>query len=207
MKKTVCVVALVCALLLTLTMGASAQTVQPLMPEGLRELVAGKTFIACMEGFASDLEKEHATLYFQICEQETYRAEEIEALAAGDTLIVGGEEFAIQAVAQDEFGYEITGEWYSIFLYKNDGGLYYAVTDTENRFYKNVFGIEVPASEELRFLDWGDPEADEPTVLTLRDLIARFESDDLHSTADNTEITFDENGKLIQLLYRYSPWN
>ena len=147
------------------------------------------------------------TLNFQICEQETYTAEAIEALAAGDVLVAGGEDFAVKAVKTDEYGIGLTGEWYSLFLYKNEDGLYTAVTDTENRFYKNLFGIEVPAPKDLRFVDWSDPEAEEPTVLTLKDLMTRAMNDEINSSADNTEITFDAEGRLSEVVYRYSPWN
>lgn len=207
MKKTVRALALVCVLLMAMTAAVSAQTVEPVMPEMLRSVLAGKTFVARMDGYACDEAFEHVTLNFQICEQETYTAEAIEALAAGDVLVAGGEEFAVKAVKTDEYGIELTGEWYSLFLYKNEDGLYTAVTDTENRFYKNLFGIEVPAPKDLRFVDWSDPEAEEPTVLTLKDLMTRAMNDEINSTADNTEITFDAEGRLSELVYRYSPWN
>ena len=207
MKKTVCAMVLVCVLLVSLTAGAAAQTVEPLMPGLLRELVAGKTFIAAMEGYACDEAMEKATLYFRISEQETYKAEDVKALQTGDTLVVGGSDFVIQAIEQDEFGYYLTGEDFSIFLSANDDGLYYAVGDTEERFYRTICSIEIPASADLLFLDWSDPEADDPTELTLKDLLTRYANEEIHSMEDNTEITFDENGKLVSILYRYSPWN
>lgn len=206
MKKLVSVIVLFCMLLTSLT-AATAETVSPLMPEMLKQLVAGKTFIARLEGFASDEEMEHASLYLQVSEQETYKAEEVEALQAGDAIVVGGEEFIIKEIKQDEFGYEFIGEWYSIFLSKNEEGFYNAVTDTENRFYTHLFSLEIPAPSSFRFLDWSDPEAEEPSELTLKDLLIRYSNDEIHSTEDNTEITFDEEGNLTAIIYRYSPWN
>ena len=90
---------------------------------------------------------------------------------------------------------------------KNDDGAYYAVTDTESRFYKNVFAVDVPAAHEFRFLDWCDPEADAPTELSLKEMLTRYSNDEIHSTEDNTEVTFDENGRVTQIIYRYPPWN
>ena len=206
MKKTLWFLMMTCMLLMTVT-AASAQTAAPVIPELLRDLVAGKTFIARMEGYASDEEMEHATLYFQVCEQESYKPEEIEALQAGDTILIGGAPFVIKEIKQDEFGYEFTGESYTIFLSKNEKGLYNAVTDTENRFYKNVFAIEVPAASSLRFLDWSDPEAEAPVKMTCKDLLTRYMNNEIHSTEDNTEITFDADGNLTEVIYRYSPWN
>ncbi|MDO5327439.1 MAG: hypothetical protein Q4G00_12060 [Clostridia bacterium] len=207
MKKTISVLVLICVLLVSLTVSASAQTVAPVFPEALRQLVAGKTFIASANGFVCNEEMDHVTLYFQICEQESYTAEEVEALQPGDTIIVGGEEFKIKEIKQDEFGYEFVGELYAIFVTKNEKGLYNAVTDTENRFYRNLFAIEVPAPSDMVFLDWSDPEAEAPTELTLKDYVNRYMNDEINSTPDNTEITFDENGNLTAVTYRYSPWN
>lgn len=206
MKKTLWFLMMTCMLLMTVT-AASAQTAAPVIPELLRDLVAGKTFIARMEGYASDEEMEHGTLYFQVCEQESYKPEEIEALQAGDTILIGGAPFVIKEIKQDEFGYEFTGESYTIFLSKNEKGLYNAVTDTENRFYKNVFAIEVPAASSLRFLDWSDPEAEAPVKMTCKDLLTRYMNNEIHSKEDNTEITFDADGNLTEVIYRYSPWN
>ena len=206
MKKTLWFLMMTCMLLMTVT-AASAQTAAPVIPELLRDLVAGKTFIARMDGYASDEEMEHSTLYFQVCEQESYKPEEIEALQAGDTILIGGAPFVIKEIKQDEFGYEFTGESYTIFLSKNEKGLYNAVTDTENRFYKNVFAIEVPAASSLRFLDWSDPEAEAPVKMTCKDLLTRYMNNEIHSTEDNTEITFDADGNLTEVIYRYSPWN
>jgi len=207
MKKTISVLALICVLLVSLTVPASAQTVAPVFPEALPQLVAGKTFIAYANGFACDEEMEHVTLYFQICEQESYAAEEVEALQPGDTILVGEAEFEIKEIKQDEFGYEFISDSYSIFVSKNEDGLYNAVTDTENRFYRNLFAIEVPAPSNMVFLDWSDPEAEAPTELTLKDYVNRYINDEINSTPDNTEITFDENGNLTTVTYRYSPWN
>ena len=136
MKKTLIALFLISALLISMTAGAYADTVEPIVPEALRNLVAGKTFTAFIDGFASDEDMEKATLYLQICEQETYVADEIESLEAGDILQTGSDEFLIKAISQDEFGYELTGEYNTLYLYKNEAGYYYAVTETENRFYK-----------------------------------------------------------------------
>lgn len=207
MKKTICILTLICMLLSCFAVTASAETVQPLMPDILRELLAGKTFIAQMDGYSSDEAMEHVTLFWQICEQEEYPAEEVEALAVGDTILVGGDSFEIKEISQDEFGYQLNSEYYTIFAYKNDEGKYTIVTDTENRFYATVVSIEVPAPADLRFVDWSDPEAEAPTELTLKDLVTRYENNEIHSIPDNTQITFDADGKLVEVKYTYSPWN
>jgi len=207
MKNRLWALALICALLMAMTAAASADTVKPVGSELQRSVLAGKTFIGRMEGYVSDEEMEHATLYFQICEPENYAAQEVEALKAGDVIVVGGDNFEIKEVKQDENGYELVGEYYTVFAYKNEDGAYYLVTDTENRFYKDVFGFGVTVPEDFKFLDWSDPEAEQPTELTLHDLLVKYSNEEIHSTEDNTEFSFDENGALTQVVYRYSPWN
>ena len=125
----------------------------------------------------------------------------------GDTILVGGDSFEIKEISQDEFGYQLNSEYYTIFAYKNDEGKYTIVTDTENRFYATVVSIEGPAPADLRFVDWSDPEAEAPTELTLKDLVTRYENNEIHSIPDNTQITFDADGKLVEVKYTYSPWN
>ena len=206
MKKGLCI--LLCLLLVSLTAGALPETVKPVMPEKLRSLVAGKTFFNTrLEGCTYDENMENALLTFQICEQESYEADAVKTLQAGDTIVIGGDEFVIKDIKQDEFGYELTGELYTVFLYENEDGLFNAVSDTENRFYKKLFAIEVPAASDLRFLDWSDPEAEEPVVLTLKHLLTRYANEEIFSSEDNTEIIFDEDGNLTDVVYRYSPWN
>ena len=43
--------------------------------------------------------------------------------------------------------------------------------------------------------------------MTLKDLVTMRMNDEIFSSEDNTEITFDENGRLIEIVYRYTPWN
>lgn len=194
-------------LFLVLAGTASALTTKPVMPEMLHDLVAGKTFKARMEGYATDEEMKDVTLYFSVYEQESYPADEVEKLAAGDTIVIGGEEFAIRKIETDETGYKVTGPWYTIYLSKNDKGLYTAITDTENRFYKNVFRFEVQAAPDFKFLDSGDPEAEKPVELTIKELIDRYSNEQLNSSEENTVITFDDVGMVKQLEYLYTPWN
>lgn len=193
-------------LFLVLAGTASALTTKPVMPELLHDLVAGKTFKARMEGYATDEEMKNVTLYFSVYEQESYLADEVESLAVGDTIVIGGDDFVIRKIETDETGYKMTG-LYTIYLSKNDKGLYTAITDTENRFYKNVFSFEVQAAPDFKFLDSGDPEAEKPVELTIKELIDRYSDEQLNSMEENTVITFDDDGLVKQLEYLYTPWN
>lgn len=206
MMKRLISLLILAGLFLVLAGTASALTTKPVMPELLHDLVAGKTFKARMEGYATDEEMKNVTLYFSVYEQESYLADEVENLAVGDTIVIGGDDFVIQKIETDETGYKMTG-LYTIYLSKNDKGLYTAITDTENRFYKNVFSFEVQAAPDFKFLDSGDPEAEKPVELTIKELIDRYSDEQLNSMEENTVITFDDDGLVKQLEYLYTPWN
>ena len=187
---------------------ASGKTVQPVMPEAFRALVAGKTFTARLMGYGWGDDPDSAVLTWQISEREAYPAEEIESLQPGDTIVAGGERIPVASVRWDEWGCVVSdaAEWSVLNLSKRDDGLYVATTDTDNPFWRPVFTIEVPADASLRYLDWsGDTE--EPVELTVRELKARLAGDEIFLDENNTEITFDEDGNLSVILQRYSPWN
>ena len=194
-------------ILLLLAGTASAQTAKPVMPEILHDLLAGKTFRARMEDCFPDDDMNSVRFSFMICEQESYRAEDVESLTAGDTIVLGKEHFVIKAMEQDETGYILTGENDTVYLIKNDREMYNALTDTENRFYKALFSVETVAAPAFRFFDYSDPEAEKPTELTIKDLLERYRNDIIVSTEENTVISFDNDGNLIRLEYHYTPWN
>ena len=55
--------------------------------------------------------------------------------------------------------------------------------------------------------DWSDPEnLEEPVKLGYDELLGHL-LDGTNFAPYNTRVTFDENGKLIEFLYSYSPWN
>ena len=208
MKKIAAISMIMCLLLLCAA--ACAQTVEPVVPEALRTLLAGKTFKARMDGYGWGTEDmSDAKIVWQICERETYPAEAVEALKEGDTLVVGGDRFVIKTIEQQDWGYDLTSVdgWYDLTLTKNEDGRYWAITDTENSFYTNLFQVEVPVPEDMQFLDQSDPEAEEPTVLTVKDLLERAMNEELHLDETNTTITFDEEGRLMSVHYTYAPWN
>ncbi len=215
MKK---MTAILCALLLIcFAAAASAEApvsnlYRPNTSETLKTLVGGKSFEAGITGWESTGEDEDAkfSIFITVYERDRFDAAVIENLAEHDILCFGdGTAIMVMEVIRDEFGVTVKDGFnngYSFFK-AEDGDAYIAATDTENPFYTEVFTVKAPLEKDVSFLDWSDPEnLDEPVKLGFNELV-----DHLLEGTDfapyNTRVAFDENGKLVELLYTYSPWN
>ena len=211
MKK---LIAALCALLLAclaVTAFADSAVVRPNTPEMLKALVGGKSFSARITGLKSTGEDEDTKFRISItvCERDVYEAAAIENLAAGDFLFFGdGTATMVDEVIPDEFGFTVKGKSDDAYsLSRNEEGNYLITSDTDYPFYTDVFEITVPLEKDIRFLDWSDPENLEgPVELGFSDLLDHL-LDGTNFAPYNTRVTFDENGKLIEFLYSYSPWN
>ena len=211
MKK---LIAVVCALLLVcsaVSVFADSAVIRPDTPATFRELVGGKTFSARITGLKSTGEDEDTKFRISItvCERDLFDAAAIENLAVRDILYFGdGTATMVMEVTPNEFGFIVKGgndDTYSFT--RTEEGYYTVTTDTDYPFWTDIFAITVPLEKDIRFLDWSDPEnLEEPGKRGFDELL-----DCLLSETDfapyNTQVTFDENGKLVELLYNYSPWN
>ena len=215
MKK---MMAILCVLLLTcLAAAASAEApvsnlYKPNTSETFKALVGGKSFEAGITGMESTGEDEDAkfTITITVYERDRFDAAVIENLAERDILCFGdGTAFMVMEVIRDEFGVIVKdgfGNGYSFFK-AEDGDAYIASTDTDNPLYTDVFMVTVPLEKDIRFLDGSDPEKlGEPVQRTFDDLLALIQ-DGTNFFPYNTKVTFDEDGKLVEFLYSYSPWN
>ncbi len=210
MKKMITVL---CALLLAccaVTAFADG-LVKAAMPETLRTLIAGKSFEARAVKLECTGEDEDSkfTLTLAVCDRDRFDAALIENLAAHDILCFGdGTAAMVMEATRDEFGVTAKcGNDETYCFYKTEDGSYIVSTETDYPIYTEAFTIRVPLEKDIRFLDWSDPEnLEEPVKLgfdQLLDLMLEETSFDPY----NTKVTFDENGKLVEFLYTYSPWN
>ena len=215
MKK---MMAILCVLLLTcLAAAASAEApvsnlYKPNTSETFKALVGGKSFEAGITGMESTGEDEDAkfTVTITVYERDRFDAAVIENLAERDILCFGdGTAFMVMEVIRDEFGVIVKdgfGNGYSFFK-AEDGDAYIASTDTDNPFYTEIFTVKVPLEKDISFLDWSDPEnLDAPKKLGFDELLDHL-LEGTNFAPYNTKVTFDENGKLVELLYNYSPFN
>ena len=214
MKKMIDVL---CALLLVcFAVAASAEApvsnlYRPITSETFKALLGGKTFEAGISGMESTGEDEDAkyTVTVTVYERDRFEPAVIENLAVHDILCFGdGTATMVMEVIPDEYGAVVRGGNDDIYsFYRMEDGTYVVSTDTDNPFYTEIFTVKVPLEKDISFLDWSDPEnADGPVKLGYDELLGHL-LDGTNFAPYNTRVTFDENGKLTEFLYSYSPWN
>ena len=214
MKK---LTAVLCALLLIcLAAAVSAEApvsnlYRPILSETFRALVGGKSFEAGINAMMSTGEDEDArvTISVTVYERDRFDAAVIENLADHDILRFGdGTATMVMEVNSDEYGVSVRGGDDDVyFFYKEEDGNYSVTTDNDYPFYTEIFTVKMPLEKDVAFLDWSDPENLEgPVKLGFDELITLIQ-EGTDFAPYNTKVTFDENGKLVQFLYSYSPWN
>ena len=208
MKKGI---AFLCALLFVcVTLAASAQTVQPQTSPLLLKLLAGNTFSARLNGCTfSDENMSDAMLEITIYERDEFAAEDIQKLQVDDEIIYGDQSKApVLSVLADEFGITINIDtpYLAVYFYELENGSYIAIDEEEHTYWHEVFTLSVPADSSVIYRDWSDPEADTPTDRTFAELVEDIANDVLFYE-ENTNVTFDDAGRLTVVQRNYSPWN
>ena len=215
MKK---VSAILCALLIAcLAVSACAEEVpsasiyKPAVSETFKTLVGGKTFEASVTKSECYGEDEDAfyTVTITASEETRFEAKDIENLKERDIITFApGNSIMVMEKTADEFGFRIKdGDSNEYSFSKTEDGYYVARTDTDNMFYTEVFTITIPLEKDISFQDWSDPENLEGPVKKGYDELLNLLLEDTNFSPYNTKVTFDENGKLVEFLYTYSPWN
>ncbi len=210
--------AVLCALLIAcLAVSACAEEIpssnlyKPAGSETFKALVAGKTFEARVSRDACYGEDEDSryTITVTACEETRFEAKDIESLKERDIIAFApGEAIMAMEITADEFGFRVKdGISDEYFFTKTDDGYYVARTDTDNMFYTEIFSVTTPLEKDISFLDWSDPENLEGPVKKGYDELLDLLVEDTSFAPYNTKVTFDDNGKLVELLYTYSPWN
>ena len=144
-----------------------------------------------------------------VFERDRFDPAVIENLAEHDILCFGdGTTTMVMEVIPDEYSAVVRGGNDDVYsFYRMEDGTYVVSTDTDNPFYTEIFTVKVPLEKDISFLDWSDPEnLDEPVKLGYDELLGHL-LDGTNFAPYNTRVTFDEDGKLTELLYSYSPWN
>ncbi len=215
MKKLtafLCALILICSAAIAFAEAPVSNLYRPNLSETLRTLIGGKSFEAGITGWESVGEDEDAKfkITVTVCERDRFAPTVMENLAEGDILCFGdGTTVMVMEVVRDESWVTVKDGFNNgyCFFPAEDGEAYIATTDTDNPFYTEVFTVTVPLEKDISFLDWSDPEnLKEPVKRGYDDLIILLQ-DRTNFSPYNTTVTFDENGKLVEFLYNYSPWN
>ena len=215
MKKlttVLCAILMICLAATAFAEVPVSNLYKPVPSETFKALVGGKSFEARVTGWGSTGEDEDTkfTITLTVCERDRFDAAAIDNLAERDILSFGnGTTVMAMEVIRDESGVTVKGpENDAYYFFKaEDGAAYIATTDTDYPFYSEVFTVTVPLEKDISFLDWSDPEnLDAPVKRGFDDLITLIQ-EGTDFAPYNTKVTFDENGKLVEFLYSYSPWN
>jgi len=211
------ITAMICALALALCAAAAcaeapvSNLCAPVAPAALRTLLGGNSFDAMITGweFAGEDEDAKLTVLVTLCERDRFDPAVIDALAERDIIRFGdGTTVMAMEVARNDFGVHVKdGDGENYVFFKDEDGAYIATTDTDYPFWTEVFSFKAPVGKDVAFLDWSNPEnLKEPVKLGYEEFVDYLLSG-RGFTANNTRLTFDENGKLVEILLNYSPWD
>ena len=201
-------VLLLCAVLTFLSAAAGAQSFSPEPSVLVRQIVAGQTYHARLISYTWAGDAAGLSLFFTLCEQETFAQEKIEALREGDTIVVSGYPYTVISITGEPGQFVVNRQTEgtdTLVFTQRDDGLYTVTNEMNQPFWRSPVFIECAVSPSAVFLDWSDPEAEIPVTCTMDDLMDKLISSEILLTENNTEITFDEDGLLCVLLYQITP--
>ena len=160
------------------------------------------------------VDPETNTLKVTLRENSVVDAEEVALAEIGDKIALARHEediVEVESKVTDEYGDVILND--EIELRKREDGNYTPYR-YEAAFMNDVAVIEIPLTEQLVFLDGVDPETgdvmDEPMKHTAAELAEMITSEEENNgigfSADNVQITFDEDGDAAVIQRFYVPW-
>lgn len=143
-------------------------------------------------------------LHFTAYEYALYDAAQISKLAAGDTLVVDGEDMTVESVEQSNGGVSVNGglENDGVDLAPGEGGTYYISQMDDAKDYQSVGEATLPVNEEFVLTDDSDPSNPGQTLLA-GDLFS-LEDDAQGFTPNNTTLTV-KDGYVVAAHRVYVP--
>ena len=188
MKKLASLI-LAAALLLTCS-AALAKTVEP-EATGYEKL-AGIVVHATVGRYSAETKTFTVTLYDDDC----FKIDNVEKLAAGDTLLAGGHLYKVKEVTQADNG-DITALTEDgseiVFVQVGDDSMIAQSTDDDRRYMHAFAVLELPAAEGIVYEDASDPEKMEPVVTSNLEEILKVKAE-----KEETSIGFDFYATVIE---------
>lgn len=215
MKKKWIVILASCLLLLSACGGhadsdetaapAQPKTVAPLPADVSVDALDNCTFAAAFE--ASDVYVREGDLVISLAPYYTpkYDGTDIASLAVGDTLVVGGENVAVQSIQQSENCISINGGYENdgYDLYPQEDGTYcWAVIDVGSE-YVPLGEVTLSVDPDFVFVDNSDPQSPGLQITAGDFLMAMQNRTD--SFSPNATRVRTANGKIVELTKNYMP--
>ena len=162
--------------------------------------------------------EENDTLTVELIYPETFPANEVEALKAGDSILTNGNEVLVETIESARWGvYAINeaDEPNFVFLEMDENGNYRTKRYGDD-IWITLAKIECPLQDSLLFLDYIDHQTGTPRTLpavhTARELTEEllfteaYEAFTAGLTCNNVYVTFDEAGNLATIHRFHVPW-
>ena len=189
MKKTVSLI-LAAVMIFTASL-AAAKTVEPESTE--TDGLAGVTVHATVGEYDTLTNTFTVTLYDDDC----FDIEDIEKLAAGDTLLAGGFLYKVREKTEEENGdfLVLTEDGAEIVFFQVGDENMIAQSTDDDRRYMHAFSIlHLPAAAGIRYEDNSDPEKEEAVVTEGLENILKIKAE-----KEETSIGFDFYATIITL--------
>ncbi len=156
----------------------------------------------------TDITEGNGKITFTLFEYERFPKDAIENLKAGDILVTDGDQVTVESTFKDgdsgDFYVNKDAENQVLLSLDAATGCYMAYGDDDRIPFIKVGEIQdAEISDYTLFLDWHDPDADMPTMLTGADLKKMLQdSEDVGFDFKNTKILFDSY-HYPRLIWRY----
>ena len=171
------------------------QMISSLMPQPVLDLIGGKTFQARVSGYGWGESAE--TLKFDItaCEPMLFSAEAVESLKPGDSIDAGMDIYTVKTIQDKDDSMEITPEemWLTLVVFRINEDGNYTAEDGNGILTVDSFSFSCRVRPDLVYIN------EEGDSLTAQDLMDALSEGAIDTSAEEPQMTFDEEGYLTQM--------
>lgn len=171
--------------------------------EGIMSVLnPGEKYVARISDYSPD----DNTAYVEVLEKILLDREQVDGLKIGDSLVIGEDTIAVEALESDEFGVYINGQY--VLLYGN--GTVVEPSYFGHPYYRVLWADTMEIPLDMTFTDGISEEGgalEEPEVRSVAEFITKLEEFvDGEFDSDNVYVTFTEDGNLASVERFYVLW-